>query len=246
MTPSARPWLRLGTRSRLACLRPMRATLRLPDRGSFFKSLLGCCVLLRMIGPRLKPGHAKPAQQLANRTLGHTDRPAGRDFRPQVSAAPAYHLVALKVRAFQHHRPKLLHLGLVQHRRASRAATRTQSGHAFRIVAEHPVAQRLPIHAVDLRRRLAWMALQDQCYRQQTPHHRAVLRPCRQLPQLRRRKVKTGDLDRPAHLPRTPCESPRYAVSRTSGDSGIPGGRVDLFGGWYNMLFILAFNVSLS
>ena len=46
-----------------------------------FISLLGRWVFLRMIGPRLQPRHAKPVQQLADRALGHADRPAGRDLR---------------------------------------------------------------------------------------------------------------------------------------------------------------------
>ncbi len=134
------------------------------------------------------------------------------------------HLVALKIRAFQHHGPKLLHLRLVQRQRASGAATRTQSGHAFRVVAQHPVTQCLPIHAVQLRRRLAWMALQHQCYCQQTPHHRTGLRPRRQFPQLRRRKLKTGDLDRPAHpvaLPANRRDTQRESYSSRFGN--LPG-----------------------
>ena len=46
-----------------------------------FISLLGRWVFLRMIGRGLQPRHAKPAQQLADRALGHADRPAGRDLR---------------------------------------------------------------------------------------------------------------------------------------------------------------------
>ncbi len=79
--PFARPWLRLGTRSRSACLQPKRATPRLPGWGSLFKSLLDRCVFLRIVRPRLQPRHAKPAQQLAERALGHADGPAGRDLR---------------------------------------------------------------------------------------------------------------------------------------------------------------------
>ena len=102
-----------------------------------------------MIGPRLQPRHAKPAQQLADRALGHADRPAGRDLQPvDRRSASATTLLRSRSGAFQHHGPKLLHLRLVQRQRASGAATRTQSGHAFRVVAQHPVTQCLPIHAV--------------------------------------------------------------------------------------------------
>jgi hypothetical protein len=72
------------------------------------------------------------------------------------------------------------------------------------------------------------MTLQNQCYCQQTPHYRAVLRFRRQLPQLCRRKVKTGDLDRPAHL-----VSIRIAVTRrlnlTQADSGIRPSEESIF-----------------
>ena len=63
-----------------ACSQPKRATPRLPGWGSFVISLLGRWVFLRMIG-RGCSRVAKPAQQLADRALGHADRPAGRDLR---------------------------------------------------------------------------------------------------------------------------------------------------------------------
>ena len=149
--PFARPWLRLGTRSRLACLQPKRATPRLPGWGSFvFKSLLGRWVFLRMIGAAVAAASCEAGAAAC--------RPCARpltDQRDAISACRSaqrqrHHLVALKIRAFQHHGPKLLHLRLVQRQRASGAATRTQSGHAFRVVAQHPVTQCLPIHAVQL------------------------------------------------------------------------------------------------
>jgi hypothetical protein len=51
--------------------------------------------------------------------------------------------------------------------------------------------------------------VESRCSRRNHPiaasHYRAVLRPCCQLPQLRRGKLKVGDLDRSAHLRALPA-----------------------------------------
>ncbi len=60
---------------------------------------------------------------------------------------------------------------------------RSYTSHAIRVVAMRPVAQCLPIHPAEPCRLLAGMALPDQRYSQQMPHHRTVVRRCRQLPQ---------------------------------------------------------------
>src|SRR5438477_6697454 len=86
-----------GTTPRSACQRPKQAAPRSPGLGSFFKTLLSCGVFLRMVGPRLQPGHPKPVQQLADRPLGQRDRPARGDLRAKIGAAPAYHSIALKI-----------------------------------------------------------------------------------------------------------------------------------------------------
>ena len=153
MILSARPGLRPGTRSRLACLRPRSAAPRLPDWGSFLKLSLGRCVLFRIMRPRLQRSHAKPAQgslpTVRSATLTRTKADA---ISACKSAQRQRHATLLPVQGPVLPAParsKLLHLGLVQRRRASRAATRTQSDGAFRVVAQHPVAQRLPIHAIE-------------------------------------------------------------------------------------------------
>src|SRR5438874_413241 len=95
-----------GTTPRSACQRPKQAAPRSPGLGSFFKTLLSCGVFLRMVGPRLQPGHPKPVQQLADRPLGQRDRPARGDLRAKIGAAPAYHSIALKIWPFQYQRSK--------------------------------------------------------------------------------------------------------------------------------------------
>ena len=105
-----------------------------------------------MIGPRLQPRHAKPAQQLADRALGHADRPAGRDLLP-VDRRSASRTTLLRSRSGPSSTmdPALSICAAFSARGRSGAATRTQSGHAFRVVAQHPVTQASPpIHAVQL------------------------------------------------------------------------------------------------
>ncbi len=68
-----------------------------------------------------------------------------------------------------------------------------------RIVAMHPVAQRLPIHAILLRRFGARTALQYQRDRQNAAHLRAIATLAGETPKLRRRPVQASDWDRRAH-----------------------------------------------
>jgi len=57
------------------------------------------------------------------------------------------------------------------------------------IEPDHPVPQRLAVHAADPRRFRTRRAIQDRRYRQQPPGPRHILRSCRKPPQLCRREV---------------------------------------------------------
>src|SRR5664279_1921621 len=67
--PAGRSGPRLGTRFRLACLGRGLEAAPQPSRRSFFKSLLGFVVSLRMAGPYREPAVAELGQNLANRTF---------------------------------------------------------------------------------------------------------------------------------------------------------------------------------
>jgi hypothetical protein len=98
---------------------------------------------------------AQPAQQLAHRALVRPRPEAPLDEVAQIGAAPARQAAVLgRVR------PRLdppFHLGLLRRRqarlRAGAARPVGQARDALGVVAVHPVAQRLPVHAALGRRR---------------------------------------------------------------------------------------------
>ena len=68
-----------------------------------------------------------------------------------------------------------------------------------RIIAMHPVAQRLPVHAILLCRLGAGTPLHDQRDRQKAAHLRAIATLAGETPKLRRCPVQASDWDRRAH-----------------------------------------------
>ena len=73
------------------------------------------------------------------------------DFLAQIHAAPAHHLVALGVGPF-HTKRRSSAICASFSGGGRPGPTRNQPGQALRVVAMHPVTQRLPVHAVKLRR----------------------------------------------------------------------------------------------
>jgi hypothetical protein len=85
-------------------------------------------------------------QQLADRALVQRDVEAGLDQRLQVDPPPAHHAVRLRVRAVVHDLFQLGQLLGREARLAPRPGPVVQAGEPVRVVAMHPVPQRLPVH----------------------------------------------------------------------------------------------------
>lgn len=93
----------------------------------------------------------------------------------QIDAAPAHNLVDLRVRPVHHKRQQLRHLRFIQQWRRANTNPGDQPGQTLRVVAMHPVAQRLPVHTVHLRRLGPRMALQYHRKRQKPAHMHFLL-----------------------------------------------------------------------
>jgi len=132
----------------------------------------------------------------------------------QVDAAPAHHPMPGQVRtgldpAFQ--------LGLLR-RREPRLRTRAarpigQAGQPLGVVAVHPVAQGLPVHAAAGGRLRARVALQHQRDRQHPPGRLRIPRPRRLPPQVGGRQLGPRDCQRHAILPIHPPGEANHARS---------------------------------
>ena len=75
----------------------------------------------------------------------------GGDAVTQVSTAPAHHAISLEVRAVFYPLRYFAPLGFGQTRLTPRPGPVRQPSQAIRVVAMHPVAQRLPVHGTGLR-----------------------------------------------------------------------------------------------
>src|SRR6185312_7505503 len=124
---------------------------------------------------------------------------------------------------------KLGHLRLVQQRQGTHSDPRLQTRYAISVMAMHPVAQRLAIHAVHLCRFCARAALQDQRQRKQPPHDLAV--PSRALAvllargnpaQISRRMIRVRDDDRLTHDDPPAPESAQATESQTASGGNPP------------------------
>lgn len=113
-------------------------------------------------------------QQFAHRAYVQPHRPARRDFITQISTPPTDHLLAVRVWTIQNHLPQFSHLFVTQCRRTARNITRMQPIDTLRVVAVHPIAQCLSIHAVVSRRLRPAITIQHRRDRQQAAYHRPI------------------------------------------------------------------------
>ena len=141
---------------------------------------------------------AEPLQQPSDVTLADLDPEAPLDLRLKVDAAPAHHAMARRVGAGLDEARQLGHLGRRQARRPARAGTVAKTLDALRVVAVHPVAQRLAVHAGGPCRRRPRRPVEHQGQRQQAARLIAVLRPPRRPAQLLGRQV--GSRNRQSHI----------------------------------------------
>ena len=98
---------------------------------------------------RLQPGQGKLAKPLADCAFMHCDRPTTRGLGLQIHTPPAIHLMDRQVWPFDHKLTQLGFLRLIKAGRLARALAALEPFNPFRIVAMHPVAEGLSIHAID-------------------------------------------------------------------------------------------------
>ena len=118
------------------------------------------------------PRHAAEIQllqQLADAALMQMNIEFGGDAVTQISTAPAHHAIGLEVRAVFYPLRHFAPLGLGQTRLTPRPGPVRQPRQAIRVVANNPVAQRLPVHATGLRGQPPRMTIQHHGNGQKAP-----------------------------------------------------------------------------
>src|SRR4051794_10129678 len=161
----------------------------------------------------------------------HVYCPPPRHLRPQIATSPADHLVDCRIGTRQNQIAQLRHLLLRQKRRTTRALAGLQTTNPLDVVTVNPVAQRLPVHPVQFRRRLARPSFHHQRPGQQTADLRAVARFGRSRPQRRRIMLRPRDCHCRAHAP-SPLRTDG-SRHRIRGSDICISWRVNLNTGWY-------------
>ena len=157
-------------------------------------------ILLGVLRAHRDPAKPETIQQIADRAFGQRDAKLAINLGGQIDAPPANHPVFGKVRASAdppRHRRRLRRRQL---RRRSRRPLVRQPRQAFAIVAMHPIAQGLPVHAAARRGPLARDPFKHQRQRQHPPRRCGILAARRRPPQSRRIQTQPGDRHR-AHDP---------------------------------------------
>ena len=129
----------------------------------------------------------------------HIDRKSPRHLGSQVHAPPPHDTIGRRIGTADHQSTQFGLLRLGQVWLPARASSGFQALDARRVVAMHPVAQGLPVHAVEGGRLAARPALQHQRQGEYAAYLRAIGASARQGPQLRTGVVRAGDLQRRAH-----------------------------------------------
>ena len=158
-----------------------------------------CGILIGVLRADRYPAKAETAQQIADRAFGQRHAELPLDLGGQIDASPANHPVFGKLRAGAdplRHRRRLRRRQL---RRRSRRPLVRQARQSFGIVAMHPIAQRLPVHAATRRRLLARGALNHQRQRQHPPRRRGILAARRRPSKSHRVQIRTGHRNRNHH-----------------------------------------------
>lgn len=164
-------------------------------------------VLLGVARPDRDTAEPETTQQIADRTFGQVHAPLCLDLVRQIDPTPANHPVLAQFRTRLHpashdRRP----LGAQLWRRARRPPVR-QTRQARRIVANHPVAQALPIHPAGHSRRLSRASFQDQRQRQHPTCRIAIRTASRCAAKPDRIQIATGDLNCFSHSTPHICRS---------------------------------------
>ena len=206
-----------------------RATALDQRRASFFEALLRLRVGLGVDRPRLLPGEVEPAQQPPDPALAVAHPEAALDQLAQVAGAPGDAAVALQLRAPQDQALQGRLPALVERAGPARPRPVAQALDALRVVAVHPVAQGLPVHAGGPRRLLPAHPVQRVGQRQQARADPPVPLAARQRAQLRGRpplRDRHGDhgpgsrLTTPARLAGQPWPPVKTSCGRYEGGTG--------------------------
>src|SRR5271163_813485 len=136
---------------------------------SFFERLDDPLILSRMAGPRADVGEAEFLQQLPNIARMKVDAEPLGDNPLEVNPAPAHDPVRLTLRPGLHDGRELSQLLRRQARLWTFRPVVDEALRARGVEAMDPVAQRLAVHAADLRRRSPIHAIPDRSQRQKPP-----------------------------------------------------------------------------
>ena len=148
---------------------------------------------------RLQPGQIQLAQPFPDGPLGHLDGETAGDLRVQINAAPADHAVFLRIGPLQNQSFQFGHLRARQRGWLARTMARSQARNPRRIVAVHPVTQRLTIHPGPGRRFTPGAALQNECQGKQAADLCAITALRCELAKRVCRVLSAGNSERLAH-----------------------------------------------
>jgi hypothetical protein len=165
--------------------------------------LLSRCVLIGTSWPHGEPPEAETTKQIPDRTLGQLDPIALLDHLREIDPPPSHNSMLGQIRPFANklrHRALLLGSELPL---GSRSGSIMQSFQTFGVVAMHPVAQALSIHAAGGGCLAPGLAFQHQRQGQHPPGCRDIIASLGRRAKLLRRMVLPADPDRhhPSLLP---------------------------------------------
>jgi len=155
-----------------------------------------------MLRPDAESGKAPLLEKPGDRPFRQIHGKACLDEILEIAAAPAHQLVALDLGPFLHHLIEVLKLRPIETRPTARLLPVAQSGKAFGIVADHPIAQRLALSPCSACRLLARSALQNQGNRQNPSRLIGIIRKPRPAPQFRNRQIHPPNRNRHSHSPK--------------------------------------------
>jgi hypothetical protein len=124
--------------------------------------------------PRLLPGQAEIVEQPEHPVLGIGDAEAHLDDPTQILGPPAAHAVALRVGTPQHQGLERRQLAVIEPGWAAAPGPIAQAFDALGVEPDHPVAQRLAVHAGLARRPLAAHPVQHVRHAEQAARHPAI------------------------------------------------------------------------
>jgi hypothetical protein len=165
-----------------------------------------------MIWSGLQARQPELVEPLADGAFMHLDREPACHLGSDVQASPAHHIMFCRIRTLDDQFSQLGLLRLRQGRHTSRRRAGFQAVDAFGVVAMHPIAQGLPVHAIERRRLAARIAVKNEGQSQKTAHLRSVRAFAGDRPQVSACVVRPSDAQRRAH-PKSPSCGSHFGTS---------------------------------